>query len=55
MSAQGIAPCERDLSTIMAAARKTWLDTVLMDEQPSHDTTNQQRDEENYNNMKDPS
>ena len=36
MSARAVAPCGRDLST-MAAARKTWLDTVLVEKQPSHD------------------
>ena len=42
----------RDLST-MAAARKTQLDTVLVDEHPSHDTTDQQRYKENYDLLKD--
>jgi hypothetical protein len=54
MSAQAVVLCGRDLSA-MATARKTWLNIVFMDKQPSHDTTDQQRDKENYNNMKDPS
>jgi hypothetical protein len=37
------------------AARKTRLNAVFVDEQPSHDTADQQREKESHSDMKDPS
>ena len=55
MSAQAVAPCGRDLSTMAAARKRRRLDTVFMYEPPSHDTSDQQSDKDDYDDTMDPS